>query len=97
MRERERERESHALHTEELRASDLPFRPAVARFFKNLFERAHLFGLFQEQPHGLFQILERLVFAATARGNVQLQSVSYKGAALFENAGCELSPHRLAR
>ena len=53
---RQRKRESHALHAEELGAGDPLLGPAIARFFQYLFQRAHFFGFFQEQPHGLFEI-----------------------------------------
>ena len=46
---RQRKRESHALHADELRAGDAMFAPGVAGFRQDLFQSAHLLGFFQKQ------------------------------------------------
>jgi hypothetical protein len=89
---RQRERESHALHTE-LRAGDFIFGLAVSSFLENLLQGAHFFGFFQEQSDGFFQVPESLFFAAAARGDVQFEGMGDESPAFFEDVGCELDVH----
>jgi len=46
-----------------------------------------------KQPHSLLEVLEGLLFAAAARGNIQFQRVGHIGASLFENPGGEFNLH----
>src|SRR5579864_9351320 len=92
MRQR-RKRESHPLHADELwRGVLLSF--AITRLFQDLFQGPHFFGLFQEQPDGLFEVTYGLGLGATARGDIEFQRMSRKGSPFFENAGSELNFHR---
>ncbi len=77
---RQRKRESHALHTDELGTGDLPLALGVA-------------GFVQEQPYSFLEVLQGLFFGAATRGHVQLQGVRHVGAPLFEDAGFELNLH----
>lgn len=88
-------RESHSLHTDEFPADDLPVSSAETGFFQDHIQSPHLPGFFQEQPHGLFEVLQGLIFGAAARGHVELQRVSHETAFFFENVDRELNVHRV--
>ncbi len=62
----QRERETHALHADELRTRNPALRFGVACFLKDLLKSPHIFGLFKEESHSLFEVAESFIFAAAA-------------------------------
>ena len=91
MRQR-RKRESHPLHADELwRGELLSF--AITRLFQDLFQGPHFLGFFQEQPDSLFEVAYGLGLGAAARGDIEFERMSDKGAAFFENACGKLNFH----
>src|SRR2546426_778665 len=93
----QRKWESHSLNTDETSARDFLIALAIARFLEDLLQSTHFLRFLQEQPHGLFQVLESLLLGAATGGNIQLQGMSHIAASLFENAGGELNLHCFVR
>src|SRR5471030_1006298 len=66
---------------------------ATARLLQNPVERSQFVCLFQKQPDGFLEVLERTLLGAAARGNIELARMRHVGSALFEDLGGELNLH----
>ena len=90
---RQRKRESHTLHADELGACYLVLALAVTRFFQNLIERTHPLGFLQEEPDRLFKVMERLLLGSAAGRQVEFARVCQETLAFLEDLGSELNLH----
>jgi hypothetical protein len=92
---RQRQRESHSLYGDEVGAGPSFADACRSPILRGSVPGIHSLGFLEEQSNGLFEVPEGLFFTAAARGDVQLQGVSYIAATFFENASSELNLHSL--
>src|SRR5438309_633438 len=83
----------HQLRTYQFWAFHPVTTPSETSLIQDSFQRAELFGFFQEQADGLFQVLQSQRLCRAARGDIEFRRVRDVRATILENLGGELDFH----